>query len=340
MNTPVTLTARGPEDLLAAVPCVLGFRPEDSVVLLTFGPPGTSFHARVDLPTAPDEVAEVSTLLRRASARNRVDRVALVAYSEDARAEEVLARLAGDFRAEGFDVVDVLRAGRERWFPVRPGRPVSAGGLPYDARSHPFAAQAVLAGRVTHGSREELAATLDSVDAAVEAVADAVEAVADAADGAAAWVTGAQRVAEAQWVRATVAGHVACGEPLTAEDVGRLLVALADVDLRDVAWATITHGNAGAQVELWRDVVRRSPASLLAPPAALLGFAAWLSGQGALAWCAVDRCLEADPGYSMAETVGEVLTAAMPPSAWQPVPEESLVALRETGGPGPGDPAA
>src|SRR3954470_2495078 len=51
-----TLTARGPADLLAAVPVVLGFRPRDSLVMLTFDAVH-SFHARVDLPP-PDEAAE------------------------------------------------------------------------------------------------------------------------------------------------------------------------------------------------------------------------------------------------------------------------------------------
>src|ERR1700712_6060955 len=60
--TPSTFVARSPVDLVALVPMVLGFHPSDSVVLLTFGPPGGSFHARVDLPVsaaAQEEVADV-----------------------------------------------------------------------------------------------------------------------------------------------------------------------------------------------------------------------------------------------------------------------------------------
>jgi len=33
----ITLTASTPEDVLAAVPVVLGFEPRDSVAMLTFG---------------------------------------------------------------------------------------------------------------------------------------------------------------------------------------------------------------------------------------------------------------------------------------------------------------
>jgi hypothetical protein len=77
-------------------------------------------------------------------------------------------------------------------------------------------------------------------------------------------------------------------------------------------------------VDLWRDVVRRAPLDLLAAPAALLGFAAWLSGDGALAWCAVDRCRQAEPGYSLAGLLADALAGAVPPSSWRPLGPDSL----------------
>ncbi|MFC6344376.1 DUF4192 family protein, partial [Nocardioides hankookensis] len=46
-------------------------------------------------------------------------------------------------------------------------------------------------------------------------------------------------------------------------------------------------------------------------------FAAWQAGQGALAWCAVDRCVDVDPGYSLAGLVAELLTRAVPPDTWE-----------------------
>ena len=61
-------------------------------------------------------------------------------------------------------------------------------------------------------------------------------------------------------------------------------------------------------------LVRRSPRDLLPGPASLLAFAAWQHGDGALAWCAIDRCLEVDPDYSLAHYVAEVLNHAVPPN--------------------------
>ena len=63
---------------------------------------------------------------------------------------------------------------------------------------------------------------------------------------------------------------------LDTHDVGRLLVAMVRIDVRDVAWSEITRADARVHVDLWRDVVRRSPLAALPAPAALLAFAAWL----------------------------------------------------------------
>jgi hypothetical protein len=62
--------------------------------------------------------------------------------------------------------------------------------------------------------------------------------------------------------------------------------------------------------------VQRSPEDLVGAPAAVLGLAAWLAGNGALAWCALDRCTERDPENSLADLVGQLLSRAVPPSSW------------------------
>jgi hypothetical protein len=99
---------------------------------------------------------------------------------------------------------------------------------------------------------------------------------------------------------------------------------VANRDVRDLVWCDIRRENVDGHVALWREVVRHSPEPLVAPAAGLLAFAAWLSGDGALAWCAVDRCLCADPDHVLGQLVGEALTTAMPPSSWRPIDPQSL----------------
>jgi hypothetical protein len=89
-------------------------------------------------------------------------------------------------------------------------------------------------------------------------------------------------------------------------------VLLGHLSVRDYAWERI--GAEEWQVALWTDVLRRVEAVHVPPVACLLAFAAWRSGQGALAAVAVDRARSQDPGYSMAALLDDVLRYALPPS--------------------------
>ena len=304
------LTARTPEDVLALVPVVLGFEPAESLVMLTFGsdPP---FHARTDLPDRADEVDEVDEVvaaLLEPAVHHRVPRVFLVGYGERDRLVDRVVRAAiRAFRGAGIDVIDGLRTDGRRWHPVprRPGVP--AHGVPYDLSAHPFAAQAVYDGRVVHGSREDLAAT---VAADPDRVARVVGALAGLASGA------PSALDEGTWAADLVGRHVADRTAPDDAEVARLLRGVLDVRVRDAAWSPLRRPVATEHVAFWSDVVRRAPDPLAAAPAALLAFAAWQAGHGALAWCAVDRCLEADPAYSLGRLVARILTDAIPPHAW------------------------
>ncbi len=335
MTDAKTLRAKSPADLLAMVPFLLGFHPEDSVVVLTLGDADRPFHARVDLPADPDHVSQVTDYLATAASHHGLRQVAVVVYSDDGLLAAAAAAALGErLEQDGVEVAAAVRADGERWFCLDPGSCACPDqGTPYDLATHPFTAEAVVEGRVTYGSREALRDSLVGNDA------DEVDDVSRAADTALCRFTAAARhplgppapegarahlVAEGHWVGHRVSRFLADGVRLSAEDAGRLLVAMVNLEVRDVAWAQMTRDNASRHVDLWRDVVRRAPHDLLAAPAALLGFAAWLAGDGALAWCAVDRCREVEPDYSLAGLLADALTGAVPPSTWRPFDAEDL----------------
>jgi hypothetical protein len=314
MPRTTTLTARSPEDLLALVPLVLGFVPHESVVMLTFDARRT-FHARVDLPAGEAEIAVVVQALLEPARRHLVRRVVFVLYAADDRAARTVAGpLVRAFEGAGMEVIDVLRADGDRWFPVLGRRRgVPGWGVPYDVSAHPFVAEAVLHGQVTHGSREELADSLGADPGRVAGVAAALAARSGREPD-----SGTGRTAgEMEWARRLVGAHAAAGTTPTDAELARLLAGMRDPLVRDAAWMVMSRENAREQVGLWTDVVRRAPVEVLAAPAALLGFAAWLSGQGALAWCAIDRCRESVPDYGLARLLADMLAHAVPPSTWE-----------------------
>ena len=334
-SSPATLRVRSPHDLLAVVPYVLGFHPEESLVLVSVGAAEQQFHARIDLPRGPEAGGQVADYLAAVCARHRLTTVAVVAYTADAvAAEAAVASLRGALRADPptSKVVVALRADGTSWWALdEDGRAGPGRGTSYDVSSHPLASQAVVEGRVALASRAELAASLRADEREVEAVSEAVSEVLSATVCAtvSATVSGLERRrgadgpgTERRWVGARVREFLADGRRLDGADVARLLVALSDRRARDVAWAQMSREVAPRHVDLWRDVVRRSPTELRAAPAGLLGFAAWLAGDGALAWCAIDVCQESDPGYRLAALLTDALAGAVPPSAWQPFDEE------------------
>jgi hypothetical protein len=318
-----TYTARTPADLLAMVPYLLGFHPRDSLVVLTFGVPGGSFHARVDLATEPADQRQVAAEVLGAVLRNGVPQVALVCYSHDTVASQQQCTLLRDRLLEaGVEVIDMMRADGERFFHIPE---LGSAGTTYDLASHPFTAERVYRGDVVLGSREQLADSLvapadEETEAAVGEHVDRIHAaVRDSPAGGAALLR-----TEARWVQRRIRLHLRDRRPLGPPDAGRLLALVCLTSVRDVAWGEMTRATSRHHVELWRELVRRCPEEVLPPAASLLAFAAWLAGDGALAWCAVDRALAADPDYSMAHRVAEALTGALPPTAWTPIPEGEL----------------
>ncbi|NYG56167.1 DUF4192 domain-containing protein [Nocardioides perillae] len=351
MTTPTpspapTYTVRSPEDLLALVPVVLGFEPEESVTLLGFPDTrgvrqGRCFHGRVDLPDGPDtatpdahEVHRLVEAITEPVVRHAVPRVVLVVHSTRPAlagvvVDALLAALAE--RAPGAVVPGVVLADGRRWWTLPGGGPPRAG-CAYDVAHHPLRLQAVVDGRVTHPSRAALAATLDPEPSAVARVAEAARSrpwLVPAAgpgrpgdpgepgepDGAA---TAAER--DAAFVGEAVRGAMRppTERPVLDDDAAaRLLLAVREPALREVACLLLTRATAEAHTTLWRDLVRRAPDHLRGPAATLLALSAWVAGDGALAWCALDRCGAGGPAATLADLVASMLERAVPPEVWE-----------------------
>lgn len=317
-----TITLRTEVDLLAMVPSTFGFHPEDSLVMVTHagGPGPGPCHARIDLPAARAELRDVVDQLVFAAVRSRADRALVVAYTDDAElAELAVGLLDSRLRQSGIETLVAIRADGASWFPLGvPDDPRSVTGVPYDLRSHAITSETVLEGKVTFRNRRELAESLEAADQAeVDRVAAAAHRLGPLPR------TGPRLEAEGRWlvtqVGACLATCTATGPGLPVETAARVLRAVADQDLRDLVWCEMTRDSAPAHVVLWRDLVRRAPEPLAAPAAGVLAFAAWLAGDGALAWCAVERSLATDPETVLARLVAQALESATPPSCWRPV---------------------
>ena len=307
-----TLTARRPDELLAVVPVALGFHPQDSLVMLTFGAT-SSFHARLDLPdTADDEaVEEIVDALLGPSVRHAVDLVAFVVYSDDsAMAAALAAGLVPAFVAEGIGVVDVLRAHEGRWcsVPLRAGAAESPPA-PYDDVAHAFSAQAVFDGRVTLASRDEVRSTIAPDPELRRRWAELSDRLP---------ARGPEHGAQvedllAQWVES--------GEGPDDDGAAAVLAHVTRVDVRDGALYAVTRDTAQDHLRVWSALLRGAPDAAVPDVAAVTAFCAWQVGHGALAWCALDRCFELDAQHRLGRCLAECLVRAVPPTMWYEMEE-------------------
>lgn len=325
--TPRSYVARGPEDLIALAPYLLGFHPEESVVLLTFGAPAGSFHARVDLPGTDSDREVAAEMLCEAVRNNRVEVAAVLVFSADVeRTRRMCEVLVPALCVSGASVIDAIQADGRCWWPPLDDDPVSH---PYDTSCHPFTAESVLHGHAAFRNRAELVASLVGNDLdEIQQVAVAANAVADELLEGGEPESWERARAHAVWFRARLTEATQSGIALPVADAGRALVLAQLASMRDVACSRMSRETAHEHVRLWRDLLRRAPADLVPGAAALLGLTAWLDGDGALAWCAVERCQELEPDHSLARHLADLLQRAVPPSTWRPLEETRIPLLR------------
>lgn len=303
-----SLVLASPDAAIAAVPHILGFCPQASLVLLWCG------RERIVLTQRLDLVENASGRWIDEASRHGValgaESVIVIVFTERRLpgampGRPIVDALERRLADSGVDLLDALLVDEERWWSYRCDEPC----CPPDGRLvDPVIAEEVIAGFVLQGSapfpsRAALVASLASVE-----------------DGLVDPIGRPAGTALEVWRDEMLAGPIArlLGGGANGEgDVGLILGALADVRVRDTALWHL------AQAEDWRatlgalsGLVRVAAPGCIAPIATLTAIAAWLTGDGARASIAVDRALDENPGYGLAVLVDGALRAGIAPMEW------------------------
>jgi hypothetical protein len=324
----VLLRASSSDAVLAVVPHMLGFYPDRSLVVLGLGDRNrVRMTFRYDLPDPPDLelAADIADHAAYVLTREKIASAMLIGYGPAHLVNPVVARAADSLAAAGLQVHDALRADGGRFWSLFCDDPACCppDGQRYDPGSHPAAAQMSAAGLTAHPDREALVRTLQPPAGSAEKVRRATNVarlrLAEmAAQSEAAGERDPQlriaRIGRAAMQRA-IRRYRAGGSITGGHELAWLAVLLADLRVRDDAWARMDSARNDAHRRLWTDILKGASADYVPAPAALLAFTAWQSGNGALATVAVERALRADPGYSMALLLSSALEAGLPPSA-------------------------
>ena len=308
---PVSRTlGRHPEELLPAIPLLIGYRPSDSLVCLFFDGSGSIvLSSRVDWDTcrtAPDDV--VATLAERA--RNCEANSVLVASIDAVRPDQhTIAALALSFLSRDFELLWAGETFDDSWRGLECS---PACGEHLLDRHHP-----TVVGLIADG----LAAAPDRDTIVAEIAEDPARRIPDLGTAP----TGRRLESWRDDAIERMAELLRTTEPLSDSDVDLVTRACRDLRVRDVVLWRITngphHGRALLQRcwDVFAESLRRAPSDSIAPVAAVAALIAWQLGEGTRAMECLKRARAADPDHSLADLVFRCIDQARPPSLWHQV---------------------
>lgn len=306
-----------PGALIAALPAVLGFVPEKSLVLVSIDSGTLGSVLRVDLATElPERVDQLGEVVASAAP----DAVIAVIVDADGARCPVCAE---EYRRLGTALTTALsRRGIALWAAHVVDRVESggswhcvdgcgAGGAVDDPGASPLAAAAVLDGRRLYARRGDLQAVIAADDPA--RVAARVAALEDQAGLRAQSADRDARNRSDIDDMVAAAARVAAGQPLDETAVAALGCALTDVQVRDTLYA-LAIGESAAQAEtLWVVLSRALPAPWRVEALVLLAFSAYARGDGPLAGVSLEAALRSQPTHRMASMLDTALQSGMRP---------------------------
>lgn len=209
------MRVRGPGELVAAIPHLLGFVPEDSVVCVPLGGGGPV--ARLDHPHQPEDIGPAAAVLAAPYLRDRLD-VAVVLLTDDRAAAQKMSHALRRRPVGHVRVPLVLWVDGSTWTDLTTGE---SGEVPEATRKQ-LAAEAVFVGRrLPAKSREALAVEVQPDPVRVAAVA---QHLLHAMPSTGRLLEARHGEDEADWVRATVGGFCETQRPLDDATAARPLV--------------------------------------------------------------------------------------------------------------------
>jgi hypothetical protein len=308
-----------PGAVIAALPAVLGFVPEKSLVLVSIDDGELGSVMRVDLSRAL--AGGVGHLAEVAAAADPEAAIAVIVDDEGAGCptcneeyRELCAALTEELSQRDIvlwaaHVVDRVAAGG-RWYCVDG---CGSAGAVDDPSASPLAMAAVLDGRRLYARRADLQAVI-AIDDPCRSTELAVvvgehAASRDVAHRADPDGCGRRDVEDAM----AAAARVADGQQLSDAELASLGCALADVQVRDTLYALAVGKNAGQAESLWALLSRTLPEPWRVEALVLLAFSAYARGDGPLAGVSLEAALRCQPGHRMAGMLDTALQSGLRP---------------------------
>lgn len=309
-------TLTSPHDLLTAVPFLVGYQPEDSLVLIGLKDDLVGMAMRIDFPEDfdCDQIDNLVSHLEKDCAESAL----LVAYlpKHISECESLIETIKDALLLRNINLREaiVVREGRWRSSICTDSEccPLEGSPLPVLSDSRIAAEQVALGNPLPFQDINELVESISQISADPDLleVINSVPTIDYDDDPRLLQREGAEAVMDL--VNEFETGGISKNQELIA----LVLVRLHDLQVRDFALGSICSENIDLYWNLWRWLLRIAPSGYIAPVATLFASTSYEKGEGALAQRALDRAQSDDDKYPLAKLLRQVFNAGWPPETF------------------------
>lgn len=331
-----TLTLNCPEDLLNAVPFLLGFHPKDSVVAVSLRDRGTKVGLTVRFDYPDDDFEEIARRLAMHLKDDGADKALLVIYRDApySKTNAFVDLIRHECQGQFIEVPDVLWVSAGHWWSLICDEDCCKYQELPNFETSPVTAAHVLAGAPLPSEDEEaFAALIDHVETErsrnIEEISKRMrdvlaKSVEEETHNRQSFVKRGANLMDLiyqNWIQE----HQIVDKD---EHIASLMVTMMDVHVRDYAMGMHDDDTVDTAEDFWREMVRLAPEGLVAPVATVLAAVCLERGDGAMTQRALERAVNDSPGYPMAMLLRQALEAGWGPEGIKSMRKELRPAVQ------------
>jgi Domain of unknown function (DUF4192) len=278
----VMTTMTNPHDLLATVPFLIGYHPQNSIVFVSLQNERAGVAMRIDFPSEPDP-QQFSVLINQL-ARQNADEVVIVLYRPEGNenSDKLIHLIQRMLQEVHIPIAEMISVKAEMW------RSILCQDLaccPIDGR--PLATSKTLELQVKIGAIDEIDYEGGNFHQAQQQGAFAVNDL--------------------------IQEFRAKGFQSSPDLIALVLVRLQDLQVRDYALGVASDDLQAEMLRMWAWIASIAPRGYLAPPATLFAELAYEKSEKALALRALERALDDNPSYELAKLLRRTFAAQWSP---------------------------
>lgn len=309
-------TLTSPHDLLAAIPFLVGFKPEDSIVLMSIKDDSIFMALRIDFPDSLDP-EQIDTLISHLQRDDAEAAIAVYYIPESSTDADLLIKTITDAIDERKILLrESLIVHADRWRSLicedNECCPPEGSPLPALDNSRIAAEQVALGKPVPFENINQLIDSISSLEPDKELL-DYINSIPEIdyeRDSVPLQRQGAEAITD------FIADFAADGLCRDKKLLALVLVRLLDLQVRDFALGSVSDDTSETYFSAWRWLLRVAPEGYVAPVATIFAAIAYERGDGAIAHRALDRAEIDNPEYAMTGLLRQVFSAGWSPQSF------------------------